>query len=514
MKKSFVKTASVVTSLSVAERGLGFLYRILLARLVGAEGLGAYQVALSVFAVFATLGTGGIPVTVSRLISKSKAENDSRAGASAVTAGIILCLALTVPVPLIFLCFGKPLSFLFTDSRALNVFLILSTGLAFSCLYAVIRGWFWGQKRFLTTSVLEIAEESVMVIAGVLLLRGVSSPLEGAKAAALAAVLSYLFSFSASLICFLASKGKFGSPREQWKPLFSSATPITGVRVGSTIVNSSIAVLLPAMLIRAGFSESEALKTFGVLSGMVLPVLFVPSTVIGALSLVLVPELSEDFYAGRVERLQKNILRGLNAAAIVACILVPFFAVLGREIGAIAYASNVAGEMIERSCPILLPMSLTMISTSALNSMGFEKQTFRYYFVGAAANILCICLLPKYLGGYAYVTGLAVSFVLCALLNLRLLFKKVFQGKRTGFFMRVLGMAAAVLPVALLGEFVSMIAGRFCGEILKTAIVLLVMGGASLVPLFLFYPVKKREARTRQRNAQTRRGKARATVRI
>ena len=69
-------TASLVTFLSVAERGLGFLYRIVLSRLIGAEGLGLYQVSLSLFSVFLTVGTGGIPITVSRLISKSKAEKD------------------------------------------------------------------------------------------------------------------------------------------------------------------------------------------------------------------------------------------------------------------------------------------------------------------------------------------------------------------------------------------------------------------------------------------------------
>lgn len=65
-KTTVYTTASLVTALSVAERGLGFLYRIVLSRLIGAEGLGLYQVALSLFSVFLTLGTGGIPVTVSR----------------------------------------------------------------------------------------------------------------------------------------------------------------------------------------------------------------------------------------------------------------------------------------------------------------------------------------------------------------------------------------------------------------------------------------------------------------
>ena len=78
MKKNIYRTAAVVTGLSIAERALGFLYRIVLSRLIGAEGLGLYQVALSVFSVFITLGTGGIPITVSRLISKNKAGGSAK----------------------------------------------------------------------------------------------------------------------------------------------------------------------------------------------------------------------------------------------------------------------------------------------------------------------------------------------------------------------------------------------------------------------------------------------------
>ena len=161
-------TASIVTGLSVAERGLGFLYRIVLSRFIGAEELGLYQVALSLFSLFLTIGTGGIPITVSRMISKSKAENRPLDEPRAVSAGLTLSLLLTLPVCLLLIPFGDRLGFLFADERAFPVFRILLVGLCFSSLYAVFRGSFWGNKQFLLPAVLEIAEESVMTIAGVL----------------------------------------------------------------------------------------------------------------------------------------------------------------------------------------------------------------------------------------------------------------------------------------------------------------------------------------------------------
>ncbi len=481
-------TASLVTFLSVAERGLGFLYRIVLSRLIGAEGLGLYQVSLSLFSVFLTVGTGGIPITVSRLISKSKAEKDLRGESNAFSSGVMLSLLLTLPVLLVFLPFGERFTFLFSDVRAAEVFKILLLGLVFSALYAVIRGFLWGNKRFLTGSVLEIAEETVMVIAGVCLLRRADSSLSGAKLAAWAVVISYLFSFTTSALCYFFGGGRLSNPTKALKPMFRSTMPITTVRASSSLVNSAVAVLLPAMLIRAGATSSEALRLFGVVSGMAVPVLFIPATVIGSLALVLVPELSEDYYGKHSERLHKNLERGLRIAFLVACVLLPFFYALGNELGALAFSDDLAGEIIVKGCVILLPMSLTMITTSMLNSMGYERQTFIFYFIGAAVTLLCIVLLPAVCGVYAYVVGLGASFLINAVCNIVLLAQKCPKlftkyGKR----LAITGTKAllAVLPLSLLGKLLSVLFSRVLSAFFAAVCTALLLSVATAVLYFL-----------------------------
>ncbi len=501
IKTTAFATASIVTALSVAERALGFLYRIVLSRLLGAEGVGLYQVALSVFSVFLTIGTGGIPLTVSRLISKSKAQNDIYGEKSAVSAGLFLCILLTLPVSILLGVFPNTVSFLFSDERSLTVFRILLLGLTVTSIYAVFRGYFWGNKQFLLPSVLEIAEETVMVVAGVLLLRNVSNATTGANLAGWAVVVSYVFSFLASALCFFFGGGKLAKPQKQLKPLFNATLPITSVRASGTLVNSAVAVLLPAMLVRAGMSETEALTLFGVISGMAIPVLFIPSTIIGSLSLVLVPELSENFYRKDAERLYENLSKGLCVSTLVACFLLPFFYAFGDELGKIAFSEPLAGEFIRRGCPLLLPMSLTMISTGMLNSMGFEKQTFVYYFLGAAAMLLCVLLLPAVCGGYAYIIGLGASYIVTATCNLLLLNKKcpklytkIFKRQGQVFIHSVFKAFFAVLPIALCGDLFVSLFQAFTGEFLCMLLsgVALLLLTALIWILLGIIPVKKK----------------------
>ncbi len=486
MNTTVYKNASIVTGLSVAERCLGFLYRIALSRFIGAEGLGLYQVALSLFSLFLTLGTGGIPITLSRMLAKNKAEGGNEEG-SLLSSGILLALSLTLPVCLILWLFGGKMSFLFSDMRSYAVLKILLVGLGFSAIYAVVRGYFWGHKQFLAASVLEMAEEILMVIVGVFLLRNVSSPQAGAERASIALVLSYVFSCILALVWFFRVGGKFKSPNPTFNTLFTSAMPVTLVRASGSLVNSAVAVLFPAMLLRVGMSQTQALGAFGVISGMVLPMLFIPATLIGSLSLVLVPELSEDYYTHNDLRLQKNVERGLRFAFLVACVLLPFFFVLGEDVGRLAFSNPLAGEMLKRSCPILLPMSLTMISTSMLNSIGFEKYTLLFYFLGAAALLLSILLLPAYFGAYAYVVGLGVSYLVTAVCNLVLLQKKCpIFGKRWGQVCVQLLFPAliCILPLSLLGQFALSLCQRFFGAFLSLAVTLVVLGIFTLLTYF------------------------------
>lgn len=419
-----LKTATLVTAFSICERALGFLYRIILSRTIGAEGMGIYQLTLSVFAVFITATSSGIPITLSRLIAKYKTQKNLRAEQQTVTAAICLTLAFCIPVFLA-LYFGHGLvDFLFTDKRCTRIFLVMLYGFIFTSVYAVLRGSFWGNKQFLAYSVIEFFEEAVMIVVGALLVMHATDVLDGARRAAVAVVISYISSFTIAMIYFFVKGGKFVNPRGRFLPLFNSATPITAMRTSTSLINSLVSVLLPMRLIAAGMTAAEATAEYGVTLGMAIPILYTPSTIIGSIALVLTPEISECYYRNRHDILKNNLEKALKVTVFIACSLIPLFFVFGKDMGMILYSSARSGEIIRYACFMLLPMSLNMITTSMLNSLGCEKKTLLYFFFGAAAMLLAVWILPRYIGVYALCVGQALSHVICAVCNLRLLHKQ------------------------------------------------------------------------------------------
>ncbi len=419
--QGFFKTVAIVTVFSICEKFLGFLYRIYLSHTIGAEGIGLYQVALSVFALILTLTVSGTPITVSRLMTKYTAENQPERVKKIITAGLSFTLLIVVPVCVIVFTLSGHLNFLFADERCLKIFRVLLPGLIFTSIYSVMRGVFWGSKDFLPYSIIELLEEICMIIVGIILISMSTSVEQGAFGAGLAVLISYIFSFTLATIVFFLRKNKFSNPKSEFKPLLQSALPITAMRSASSLAVSLVSVVLPLRLIAAGFTESGAMTAFGSAMGQAIPILFIPTTLIGSFTLVLVPEISENYYKKREYYLKRDVEKALKFTTFLTCLFIPVFFVCGKEIGLIVFNNTECGEYLTASAFLMLFMSLSNITTSMLNSMGLENKTLIYFIVGSAFMLLSIWFLPSVFGIYSLLIGFTFVYGLTTVLNLVLL---------------------------------------------------------------------------------------------
>lgn len=512
MKSNIYRSAAQVTVFSTVEKALSFIYRIILSRTIGAEGLGIYQICLSVFAVFLTAASSGIPVTVSRLIAKNSATGNSAAKHAVVTSGVLCTLMFTIPVALI-LFFAKNLyAFMFPDENCVNIFLWLLPGLILTSIYAVMRGSFWGNKQFLPYSIIELAENAVMVICGCVLISFAKTSVGGARAAIIAVLISYVFSFAVSIICYLAKGGRFVKPANQFKPLFKASFPITVMRTSTSLLNSCVAMFLPALLSRAcGYTDSEALALYGVVLGMSVPMLFIPNSLIGSIAVVVAPEMSENFYAKRDELLKRDVERTIKASVLIATVLIPFSFTLGTDIGLLFYANELSGEVISRFSFMMLPMCISMITTTILNSMNFELRTLIYFFIGAIAMLGSIFAFTGILGINAYMVGLTLSFIITAWLNLRLLKKNCPGINYFGYLLRstCISLLACIFGKLFKNLFVGILSPLWSIVVCGAVISLFAFGAFYAMELLSARPLKKLFEKNNKKLSFLKRGKNR-----
>ena len=476
------RTAAVVTLFSAAEHCLGFLYRIILSRTIGPEGLGVYQAAYTVFAVFLTVSASGLPVTLSRVISRHRAHGSRHREQSAVTGAVCISLAFSVPITLLLFLLRDQFSGVFADPRCADLFYILIAGLAATSVYSVIRGSFWGNKRFFAYSFIELVEEMIRIGVGIALLLGVTTGIYGANLAAIAVLISYFCSFAIALVYFFVKGGKFRSPKGELRPLLASSMPVTAMRASSSLLSSLISVLFPLRMQAAGYTASRAMSDYGVVYGMVMPVMAIPCAFISSIALVLVPELSENYYRGNREQVGALTQRALGATLLISCALIPFYLVCGTDVGVMLYSNAQSGHMLSACDLLLLPMSVTMICSSMLNSLGCEKHTLGIFLAGSAAMLAATALLPRFLGAGALLVGMACDSGITALLSLLLLRKKTGKLRIGAHFLRLL---CALAPVTALGALVHALLAQVLSFIPALALTMLVMLAAEAAALSL-----------------------------
>ena len=124
MKKLF-KALMVLSTFSVLTRALGFIFRIFLSRLIGAEGLGVYQVAFSIFMVFETFVSSGLPLVVSKRTSALQAEKEKKSEGNLVSSALLVGIMTALIICLVVFIFKNIFATLFTDARCLGILFIL-----------------------------------------------------------------------------------------------------------------------------------------------------------------------------------------------------------------------------------------------------------------------------------------------------------------------------------------------------------------------------------------------------
>lgn len=426
--KKLLKAFFCVTFFSVATRALGFILRIVLSRVLSPEELGTYQIAMAVFGVLMTLVASGIPVIVSRNVAYESGNKNEQA--KTVSGAMIIALVISVVTCIFFYIFPN----IFDKISGLNgtskCLVYLLPALIFSSIYAIFRGALWGNQNFFVISFSEFLEQ-IIRIAFIFLLFVIPMGLSNSAKAGLSLTISTVLSSIFVTIMYYALGNKTKLPNKKTLTILKRSSPITAVRTLSSAVQCVIALLIPARLMLFGFSETAALAEFGVIMGMALPMLMVPSTLISSVAVAVIPEISKqtnniDNPASIKDfpKLQNQSTTTTIIAMFISFLLFPGFLALGEPIGEIIFASKKAGYYISRAAFLMIPCGISQITSSILNAVGLELKSLKNYAIGASILIFCIYFLPKYLGTDALILGMSALYIVPAILNLNMMQKR------------------------------------------------------------------------------------------
>ena len=433
MKKTvFIKNAAILTASSLILRFAGIFFKVWLAAKIGSEGIGLYQLIFSVYMFAATFATSGICTAVTRLVSEELAVGD-KTGIKRILRRCIQLSLVIASFTILVLFLGADfisLKLLHQPSAALSL-KILGFSLPFMSICSCIKGYFLARRKAAPSSVSQLLEQAVRIAVIIpLVIKYNDLGLEYACAAVLLGdtvaeaascayvYLQYRYDFKKLLITSPATR----KPYKLLPVISHIALPITSGRYLNSLLRMIENVLVPICLSNS-LLHSKGISLFGMIKGMALPLLFFPSTLLGALSTLLLPEISEAAIRGKYGIVKNIVARIIKITSIVAIIFSGVFLVCGRRLGVLIYNSNDVGFLLCALFPIVPFMYLDAISDGILKGLDQQKFTFYTSVIDSGIRIVLVLLLLKKFGIYGFIGIMYFSNFFTCFLNTKRLVK-------------------------------------------------------------------------------------------
>ncbi|HHT50470.1 MAG TPA: polysaccharide biosynthesis protein [Eubacteriaceae bacterium] len=418
--QSFLLSTTILAVVNILIKVLGFIYRIILVRLIGAEGLGLFELISPITMLVFTMVGSGVPIAIIRLITQSIANNKKYESIKIVEYTSLIMFFVSLLLSII-LFLGAPFiaNSILRDERLLIPLYIFAPAIIFPSLAAILRGYFYGIKNVIPPALSQFLEQVARIFM-VFALLSILYPFKEDKAIIISMVAVVFSEFIGLLLLIyffkINKKNSLVNSRTEKLPFLSTmgkfstiALPITLSRVVNSLLRVATSIIIPSRLMVSGLDNPTALSKYGEINGMAIPLLFLPYTLTSALVMNLIPRISE-----AIERKNFTILnlyadKAFHLVFFIALPLSGIFYAYSNEIFSILYASSNGLYLAQLSMATLF-LCIYQISASILQGIGKQMISTIVYVLGMSLQLILnyiLVALPKY-----QITGYILSYLL------------------------------------------------------------------------------------------------------
>lgn len=422
-RQTIIKGAIILTVANIVTRIIGFFYRIFMAKTIGAEGMGLYQLITPIYLLVWSISASGLSTTMSKLTAQEKARgymgNVKRILHLSIIGTIIISLIFSVTL----YRFSEIIALVIVkDSRTALSLRIISLCFPFMSAGSILRGYYLGLQNTSISAISQVLEQCVRMVV-IYLLAGLLIP-KGLEYACSAAVwgmaIGEVISFLYVLIYYIFKRKMYASSILSYKGalsmILSMAIPLTLNKMAGSLFSTAENILLPQQLQVYGLTQGESISLLGRLTGMAMPLITFPSSLLTALATATMPAISESYALKKHNRIKSTLHQSLTFTAIISAFTTGIFIAFPTELGILIYSQRQIGDML-KILAILCPFMYTQVTMSAvLNGLGEQLFIFKIGLLSSTINLCAICFAVPFFGinGFIYpwiLNSIIVTFV-------------------------------------------------------------------------------------------------------
>ncbi len=484
--RNFALNAGVLTATSLSLGAVGVIYNAWLTRNLGSAGMGLFSLMMAVYRFAVTFACSGSGLAATRLVAEENALGNGKGASSAMHKTLLYSLFFGILGGiLLWIVSDFAAEEMVGDMRAAKPFRILAFSLPFVGVSSAFGGYFTAVTRVLPSSAAQIFEQ-LSQIAFTVAVFEVMKPDDLGEACILVALGSTVSEGLAFLLHYVLYRidrhknpfpgGKGKSGLSVWKSVVSIALPVGASAVLRSALSTVKHLLVPVSLMKSGMTNETALSEYGIVGGMVLPVLMFPCAFLLGFSNLLVPEVTRYKALGseeKIDRIMGYVFRmTLMFSVAVAAVLIRW----ADDFAVLLYNEPAAGNAIRALAPIVTVMYLDSAVDGILKGLGEQVAVVRYNVYDTAMCVGLVYTLVPLFGTAGYLATIVISEVF----NMSLSASRLVSV--TGFRVNMLRWAVvpvicAVLSTALSSSMLKIFAMETKGALKLILAVLMMLGG-------------------------------------
>jgi len=480
-KKSIIASAAILTLAGIITRLLGFVYRIYMSNVIGAEGMGLYQLIMPVYALAWSLSCSGFTTTLSKLTAQEKAKGQYGNMSRFLNQSIIITSFIGLFIGLLLFFFSEAIAiYIFKEPRIILSLRILALGFPFMAAGSCIRGYFFGLHEASIPAVSQVFEQVVRmffiyILASTLMPRGIEY---AAAAAVIGIVAGEILSFLYVIYAYsdfkkknTVSKKPSITHSKSLYTLVSMSIPLTLNRVSGSLLSTVENLLIPRRLLAYGLTNTEAISEFGKITGMAMPLIQFPSVILVSLAISLVPAISEAMAVKNYSKINFTVSKTVLFTTVIGVGAAGGFILFADMLGQVIYGQDISRMLLYLG--ILSPfLYMQMVLSGILNGLGQQVFIFRNGLISSAISIGFIYFAVPVMGISGFILGWFISLLILCTLNLDRI-KKIANieiDPINWFFKPIISVIATFFIVSFIKEHIYYILGDVIGLILSIVI--------------------------------------------
>lgn len=418
-------SALLLTAVNLLLRFAGTGFQVYLSGRIGASGIGLLQLVMSVGGLSLVAGIAGIRTATMYLCAGELGRRRSQ-NIIWVLSGCLLYSAVCGGSAALLLYFFAPqiATGWLGNPQTVPALRLLAAFLPVSCLCGVMTGYFTAANRIATLAAVEVAEQfaSMSVTMAALVFWAGNDPGRACLSVVLGSGLGSVLTFSVLILLRLRENAPIGARIPIRQALLQTAVPLALADDLKSGISTAENLMVPRRLSLCT-AIADPLAAFGVVSGMVFPVLMFPACILYALAELLIPELARCAAAGSRGRIRYLARRSLRLAAVYGLLFGGLEWLWAQTLCQKLYRNVEAGRYLQLYA-VLIPMLYCDAIIDAINKgLGQQHICVRFNILTAALDVAFLyLLLPKY-GMNGYFFSFFLSHMINFLLSLGLLLK-------------------------------------------------------------------------------------------